>query len=70
MGFANLSFKRDFLRSHTHISMDGNGIGEEESDQNFEGEGKRHVFPVVEQTPLSYLRTVHVSIDNKMSTQE
>ena len=48
--------------------MDGNGIGEEESDQNFEGEVKRHVFPVVEQTPLSYLRTV--SIDNKMSTQE
>lgn len=45
--------------------MDGNGMGEEESDQNCEGEGKLHVFPVVEQTRLSYLRTV--SIDNKMS---
>ena len=66
MGFTNLPFKRDLFRSHTHISMGVNRMGEEESDQNCESEGKLHVFSVVtEQTRLSYLRTV--SVDNKIS---
>ena len=48
--FINLSFKEIYTRSHTHIAMSGDGMGEEAKNHNKDEQDKLHGFSVVEQT--------------------
>lgn len=63
--FINLSFKEIYTRSHTHIAMSGDGMGEEAKNHNKDEQDKLHGFSVVEQTWLRYLRIV--SIDRQQN---
>lgn len=63
--FINLSFKEIYTRSHTHIAMSGDGMGEEAKNHNEDEQDKLHGFSVVEQTWLRYLRIV--SIDRQQN---